>query len=182
MSALYFAYGSNLLPARLSARCSSSRKVGRARAHGYALDFSMPGADGSGKATLTRTSGAVTPGALYEIADDDLAILDHYEGRGRAYDRLDALEVEVDDLRDRVAAISYVAITRDLRQVPFDWYLALVLAGARHWSLDAAHLERLAAVRHGSDPQPDRRGRSEALAAFAAHGIADYRTILQPAG
>ena len=55
----YFAYGSNMLTARLKARCSGAELVGRAFADGWGIEFSKPGEDGSGKATLgsTKISG-----------------------------------------------------------------------------------------------------------------------------
>ena len=54
MTFLYFGYGSNMLTERLRARerCPSAKCIGIAEVTGYALEFSKPGEDGSGKATL----------------------------------------------------------------------------------------------------------------------------------
>ncbi len=65
---LYFAYGSNLLSTRLTARCPSARVVGVAMTADWTVSFTKPGGDGSGKAGLVQRQGAVQPGVVYELA------------------------------------------------------------------------------------------------------------------
>ncbi|RNF34126.1 gamma-glutamylcyclotransferase family protein [Paracoccus methylarcula] len=95
MSIFYFAYGSNMLPARLAARCPSAKLIGRAHAPGYRVRFAKRGMDGSAKATLVTSEGAAS-GVLFTLDPKDLAALDRAEGAGRGYDRLDDFSIRHD--------------------------------------------------------------------------------------
>lgn len=178
MPFLYFAYGSNLLPERLLPRCPSARTIGRAKADGFDLDFSKVSKDKSGKATLVEAAGAVTPGALYEIDDDELRSLDKHEGLGSGYYRTTELRVELDGTSELIDTVSYIADDRNANLKPYDWYLALVIAGAQHHGLAAKHLERLQSVQYTIDSDIGRVGRRGALAAFEAHGVGNYQEFL----
>ena len=85
-----------MLAARLRARCPSARVIGRAEATGFHLTFDKIGQDGSGKATLVPGDGVV-PGVLFDLAAEDVHLLDRIEGLGRGYDRV-MLDL-VDDIR-----------------------------------------------------------------------------------
>ena len=150
-----------MLAARLRARCASARVIGLGMAPGFVIAFDKIGQDGSGKATLVSGEGAV-PGVLFDLAEADLAVLDQIEGLGRGYDRV-MLDVHGQ------AAMAYIAppAFRDPSMRPFDWYLALVLAGAHQAGLPAEWIARLAAERAIPDPDPDRPRRIEALALLA---------------
>lgn len=141
---LYLAYGSNLHPARLAARVGSPALVATAIVRGRELRFHKLGRDGSGKCDAVPGAGALH-GALYELDDAALARLDRHEGVGAGYERARLLvESEV----GRVAAVTYLAqpdhVDPDAR--PFEWYRALVLAGARHHGFPRAYVEAIAAV------------------------------------
>jgi len=157
--ALYFAYGSNMLAARLRARCPSTKVIGRGEADGFDLRFDKIGQDGSGKATLVGAPGRVVPGVVFDLRDEDLAQLDLIEGLGRGYDRVMLPE----------GAFAYLAPPpfRNPAMRPFDWYLDLVLAGAREGGLPADWIARLAGEACIPDPEPDRPRRIEALALLA---------------
>ena len=68
-----------MLAARLRARCPSARVIGRAEATGFHLTFDKIGQDGSGKATLVPGDGVV-PGVLFDLAAEDVHLLDRIEG------------------------------------------------------------------------------------------------------
>ncbi|MFV0299745.1 MAG: gamma-glutamylcyclotransferase family protein [Paracoccus sp. (in: a-proteobacteria)] len=176
MSFLYFAYGSNMLPARLTARCPSARVTGAAVAPGWRVAFGKHGRDGSGKATLIADAGGRAPGMLFRIGKDDLPALDRAEGVGKGYDRRDDLRIEAEG--GGLAAVSYVAPHPRPGLMPFDWYLALVVAGAELGGLAPAHVAALRRQGWRADPEPDRLGRSAALRALAAHGRADVAAVL----
>jgi len=184
VSFLYFAYGSNMLPARLAARCPSARVMGVATASGRRLEFSKPGKDGSGKATLKETSDGAqkTPGIVFEIARRDLASLDRAEGAGFGYDRLDDFKVQARAPHASCTVTTYLARRTDIRLRPFDWYLALVLAGARCHGLGASYERQLRQGGYEVDTDLAREGRVEALVALDAHGHADYAPLLAQAG
>ncbi|WP_435140424.1 gamma-glutamylcyclotransferase family protein [Pseudopelagicola sp. nBUS_19] len=145
MGLKYFAYGSNMLPARLQARCSTARVIGTATARNFGLEFSKPSKDGSGKATLIESTfqELATPGVLFEIEKTELRQLDRAEGAGYGYDRDDGFRVTCASTGETVTATTYLASTADPKLKPFDWYLALVLAGSHHHNLHVDHLMRL---------------------------------------
>lgn len=154
---LYFAYGSNMSPARLRAvdRTPSAQCVGTARVAGYRLVFDKVGRDGSGKADCERTDARlhVVHGVLFRIADSDRPALDRAEGLGNGYDAFD-IRVETDS--GSVSALTYLATHKDATLAPFSWYMQHVLNGARQCGLPQAYIakiERVAAVR---DPDAER--------------------------
>ncbi len=106
---LYFAYGSNMLSERLTARCPSARFICTADAPRYVLKFSKPSTDGSGKATLVKGQlDDKQPGGLYEIERSELPDLDKAEGNGKGYTRVDDFSVVRSDDGHRVDVTTYV--------------------------------------------------------------------------
>jgi hypothetical protein len=178
MTFVYFAYGSNMLPARLSGRCPSARVHAVSFAKDYALEFSKLSTDGSGKATLVQCRGASVPGVLFEIDCREQSALDAHEGAGLGYDRVDDFWVEAAPTGERVCSTTYIATETEIRLQPFDWYLAVVIAGALHHGLDALHITQLRACGHQIDPHASRRTRLQAIEAMGKHGIADYHALL----
>lgn len=169
----YFAYGSNMLDERLThrTRCPSARLLGTGSAAGWRLAFAKRGADGSGKATMLRSSRAAdrVHGVLFQIDLAERAALDGVEGPD--YERLDDLDVALDD-GVRARASVYVARDGaiDPTLVAFDWYRALVIAGARRHRLPAAVIAEIESVRVRPDPNPARDQRLIALEQLAAAG------------
>ncbi|KFE36587.1 gamma-glutamylcyclotransferase family protein [Thioclava atlantica] len=169
MTALpYLAYGSNLLTARLAARCPSARAFGAGFVPGHALDFSKHGRDGSGKATLTQGAGAV-PGVLFEIAPQDIPALDAAEGAGLHYEKIELV------LACGTRAFTYRALMRRDGLAPFEWYLALIRAGRREHGLSLDDLSGISAL---PDPEPERPAFAIARAALAQAGYRDWRAAL----
>jgi hypothetical protein len=179
MTFLYFAYGSNMLPARLLDRCPSARSVGVGIARDLALEFSKASKDGSGKATLVAAEGTRVPGVIFEIDLAERSELDRHEGLGSGYRRDDALLID-DAARGGIARTSsYLGTSLDAQLKPFDWYLAIVIAGANHHGLDAGHIAALRATEFVEDANIDRKTRVAAIEAMRKHGIGDYRVLLE---
>ncbi|KEP69372.1 hypothetical protein DL1_03920 [Thioclava dalianensis] len=168
MTLPYFAYGSNLLTARLAARCPSVRVIGTGRLPGHRLDFSKYGRDGSGKATITQGAGTV-PGVLFAIAAEDIPALDAAEGAGTHYDKIDVV------LEDGRRAFTYRALMRREGIAPFAWYLALIRAGRAEHGLGA---QDLCAITAEPDPEPNRPGFIAARTALQQAGYRDWRAAL----
>lgn len=166
-----------MLPARLVARCPSAQVFGRAAAPGWRVEFWKHGRDGSGKATLIEDTATQVPGVLYRIEDGDLAALDRAEGAGFGYDRLDDLAIDAAGTTLRVT--SYVASHPEPDLLPFDWYLALVVAGAEQAGLGADHIAALRRHDWQVDAFLARAGRQEGLRALTAHGWADAAAVLR---
>ena len=167
----YFAYGSNLLLARLRQddRAPSAKRIGIAAIDRYSLRFHKVGADGSGKCDAfgTGVEGDCLHGCLYEIEHEEWTALDRAEGVGYLRTRL-----EVRWQGQIVAAQTYVAREHhhDPSLLPFDWYLELVLAGARESGLPEAQIERLEGIRATRDPDRARFLRHRALLATLPRG------------
>ncbi len=171
----YFAYGSNLLTQRLVARCPSARAIGPAVLDGHSLRFAKYSwMDGSGKATIAAGDDQVQ-GMLFEMAMVDHAALDAIEGVGKGYDRWEGVEVLADNRP--TTAVTYIASDPRDALRPFDWYLALILAGAQQHGL-AQVAQAVADVSHQADPQADRPGRVAAIAALEAAGHGNWRRLL----
>lgn len=175
---LYFAYGSNLLSHRLIARCSSARIVSIAKCVDYSVNFTkLSHRDGSGKASLNKAIGAVAHGVVFEIERKERATLDWFEGAGLGYDRVDDLCVCLSDGKETLVSTYLGTDPRpDLR--PFDWYLALILAGAAEHALDPTHTATLRASRFTPDPIACRETRLAAINALSAAGHHKWLDLL----
>lgn len=178
MSLLYFAYGSNLLPERLTTRCPSAVPHSSGIAANYDLDFSKVSSDNSGKATLFARKGKTTSGYIYALDENDLPNLDRHEGLGKGYRRDDNFLVAMAGSEESISTVCYLATWRDPHTVPYDWYLALVVAGAIHHGFEAAAIKKLQSTHYKPDPQEGRIGRRQAIEVFARRGVTDYREYL----
>lgn len=83
----YFAYGSNMLTRRLTARAPSAKRVAIGFAQGRRLSFDKLSSDGSGKcdAEATNISTDRVYGVIFEIAEYDRQPLYIAEGAGKGY-------------------------------------------------------------------------------------------------
>jgi hypothetical protein len=162
-SFLYFAYGSNLLTRRLRARTASATPIGWAVLPDHGLRWHMASSDGSGKCDVVDDAATASPvhGVVYRIDGREKALLDRAESLGVGYrDALVAVHLDGQVVKARV----YRALRTDAAMLPYDWYHALVLAGAREHGLPHDYLRTLAAVRTRPDPDADRAERHFALA------------------
>ncbi len=160
----YFAYGSNLLTARLRARVPSARPLGVARLAQQTLEFSKRSwVDGSGKCTIV--SGAehdVVWGVVFEMDGVDRPALDRAEGLGNGYEER---EVLVTLGGEDVEAFTYVVQPSHHQPglVPWDWYLALVVGGAEEHGLPDEYVAGVRAQAADTDPDEERAARMWAL-------------------
>lgn len=169
---LYFAYGSNMLTARLQARCPSAKARRVATADNYSLAFFKRGRDGSGKATLVPNTfvGQRVVGVVFELDERELSQLDRFEGAGKGYDRMERFPVRTDEGTGKLEAFTYIAndgfLNPDLK--PYDWYLRLVVAGAREHALPEEYVAAIESTQTAGDLVQDRPSRIEALALLGA--------------
>ncbi len=143
----YFAYGSNLAPARMRERVPSARGLGAARLPGYRLTLDKRGADGSGKANLREEADAAVWGALYAVGPDDWPRLDGFE---RDYERV---AVRVEWRGAEQDAMTYVSRRLTDAPVAFRWYKQLIVEGARAQQLPESWIRLLAALPEQPDPR-----------------------------
>ncbi len=163
----YFAYGSNLLTQRLRSpdRCPSAGVIAPGVLLGYRLKFHKLGRDGSGKCDIwpTGNESDQVHGVLFRIAHGDQPNLDQAESLGIGYRDL---QVTIQAATESVPACTYQALQIQTGLKPFNWYLQLILAGARQHQFPPAYLALLANVATQSDPDHHRRDRHLALLTF----------------
>ena len=155
MTVRYFAYGSNLLFARLYARCSTIVHIGVGRLERHRLTFNKPGGDNSGKCGIEEVdSDEFVLGVLYQMDKNEKPVLDKIEGNGRGYiDR----EVRVHTASGTMDCFTYYPTVFNAELRPYDWYKAFVLEGARENSFPMHYMEMIAAVESTPDPHHRRR-------------------------
>lgn len=149
---------------RIQARVAGAQALGRAVLAGHRLVFhKIHRADGSGKCDvqLSAEPGDAVHGALYRVSEDDLFVLDGFEGRGHAYERR-YLAVTDADGQTQTACI-YVALDIDPTVKPFSWYKEHVLRGAVANALPAHYLAMIQAVESHDDPDAERHARELAI-------------------
>jgi gamma-glutamylcyclotransferase len=159
---VYFAYGSNMLTARLVSRCPGAKEIGTAQLAGYLLRFDKGSKDGSGKGTLHSTSNSqdIIYGVLFDVPQSQQCDLDQAE---KGYDRK-LVRVEVLN-SEPVDAETYIAQEANLapNAIPYDWYMALLITGALSHDLPQTYVDSLRAAKARPDPDLNRPGRLEAL-------------------
>ncbi|MEQ8798353.1 MAG: gamma-glutamylcyclotransferase family protein [Salinisphaeraceae bacterium] len=138
----YFAYGSNMLTARLRRRVRGARPLGPARLKGHALRFHMNGGDGSGKcnAFATGRPSDVVHGVIFEIDDRRLRKLHAAEGPGYEF-----IQVQVETDNGSLPAGTYRARNAwlDDAMAPYTWYQAFVVAGGREHGLPGEYIAQI---------------------------------------
>ncbi|MCW5744665.1 MAG: gamma-glutamylcyclotransferase [Alphaproteobacteria bacterium] len=151
-SVWYFAYGSNMNPARLKERCSDKgapvleRIAGRLP--GWRLEFNKQRLNRpeEGAANVVTDKDGQVEGTLNRMPSAGLDLLDVDEGVARGQYRRHAIRVQRADSGDWVDATMYVAlpavVAPNLR--PPRWYLEHLLAGRDLLSAD--YYARLAGV------------------------------------
>jgi hypothetical protein len=143
MLSRYFAYGSNMNPARVAARGLAFTALESARLRGFTLEFHKHSPDhpGAGHATIAWAPEQSVEGVLFTLAGPaEIARMDRFERTPINYSR-DVVVVEA--AQGPVAAWTYFAnpavLMPGLR--PPRAYLQHLLAGAQYLSAD--YLERL---------------------------------------
>jgi hypothetical protein len=160
---LNFAYGSNMLSARLRQRVPGALLIGAVMLHVHALRWHKVAKDGSGKCDIVPAEPAsVVHGVLYEIPAQEKQHLDRAEGLGFGYAEKDIL---VECRTAMLTATAYVATHVDESILPFTWYRALVIAGAVEHGLPIEYVDGLRAIDAKLDADAQRHAQHMALAA-----------------
>jgi hypothetical protein len=159
----YFAYGSNLLKAKLC-ECVPSALV-RAVGYlpGYTVRYNKRSKDGSAKCNLVRTNENDTVyGVVYDFLHEEKPSLDEHEGLGRGY-HTEEIRVVTED--GQTGAYTYVADDSavDDSLKPYSWYKDLVVEGAKRHLLPTKYIEQLECVNAVKDPDPEREERNRRL-------------------
>lgn len=148
----YLAYGSNLHPQRLQARVASARPVDTVRLPGWALAFHKRSHDGSAKCNIIETGNRqdVVYAAIFTIARQEKAILDHHEGLGRGYHEQIFHLPNYGNVFCYRAAAEYI----DEQLSPYSWYKRLVVLGSRYHRFPETYIDAIEATPAVDDPDP----------------------------
>jgi hypothetical protein len=151
----YFAFGSNLNYNRLRQRIGEFSILGVACLSGHQLVFHKQGGDRSGKCTVINHPDHNVWGVIYGINPDQKQKLDYFEGVGHGYS---AVYHDVEQFGISVNALLYQAQldAMDDGLLPFDWYKAYVLSGARYHQLPEGYIEQIELTPSICDPDPQR--------------------------
>ncbi len=136
-------------PEEMAQRCVSARLVGSARLPDHRLAFtrrSVRNYPGSGVADLLHAPGETVWGALYEVGEQDLAVLDHKEAAGQAYERVLVNVLSRDG--SPVEAIAYTVIEKaDPEVSPSARYITELVEGAHACALPDDYVALLESLR-----------------------------------
>ncbi len=134
MAFAYFAYGSNLWPLRMRARCPSAVAIATGRLAGWELRYAKPGVDGTAKLDIVPRRGFEVHGAVYAIEDAERPALDAAEPG------YDAVTVSVDTDAGPLAVLAYRWPGPVTDAGPAAWYRRMAVVGARHHRLPEGYV------------------------------------------
>lgn len=157
----YFAYGANVHPGWLRRRIPAAEVVGPATLPCHRIAFHKRGRDGAGKSNAWYTGDPSDrlPGVLYRLPAHDFQLL------GAAGAGYVAAEVMIETAAGPLPALTWRADPAQIQEGlrPWDWYVALIRAGAALHGLPEAHRRWLASVPCDLDPDRDRAAVAFAL-------------------
>ncbi|PZD72483.1 hypothetical protein C1752_03689 [Acaryochloris thomasi RCC1774] len=157
---LYFAYGSNMLTARLQQRVPSATAVTSGHIERQHLVFNKLGKDGSGKANIEPHPHQRVYGVVYRMDPCELGPLDQAESLGVGYEHH---RVTVQSALGEQEILTYRAIKLATGLKPYRWYLDLMLSGAMTHGLPPDYIAALATCPAALDPDSERRRRHHSL-------------------
>lgn len=151
---IYFAYGPDMNPARMVQRSPGHRSLGVARLENYWFSFPrFSPSERSATISIVESPGSVVWGALYELPEEDVPILNHIHGFDPegppGINEHVAREVNVQRLGhvQPLVASTYIAVADERKAQPSEAYMMLILDGARYHGLPKAYLAALQAVK-----------------------------------
>ena len=130
----YIAYGSNINLRQMKYRCPNSKVVGRGVVERWKLYFNL-----HADIRYTGNKEDVVPVLIWDIADEDWAALDRYEGYPRYY-RKEQIKVEMSDKKE-IEAMVYI-MNGGRKMLPTRGYAETILKGYRDIGLDESYLAK----------------------------------------
>ena len=146
---LYFAYGSNMNSEQMRGRCPTARFQTIAHLDGFKLAFPRESkAWGGGVASAVPDPTGQVWGVIYKISDAEQPVLDRHEGfstqrpaLANDYQRVEKRVVGKDGTPIKV--LTYVANNQPNPPLPSARYVALLVAGAKHFQLPPEYIALL---------------------------------------
>ena len=122
----YFAYGSNLNRKQMAERCPESEPR-------FLIFTGWSRQWRSGTASIKPFQGQKVPGAVYELSERDLRLLDRHEGYPALYNRMNVLVITEEG--EAVRAVTYIKREQSEETRPTMEYLAVIQQGYRDWEI-----------------------------------------------
>lgn len=133
----YFAYGSNMSPQQMAARCPGARALGSARLEGWRFHITT-----RGTASILPHSERAVHGVLWRCSYEHVHTLDRFEGVAwRNYFRRH-VAVEISDGRS-LRALTYVSARRYPGVARANYMLTRVIPAAMAFDLPKIYLAEL---------------------------------------
>ena len=133
-SMYYFAYATNLSRKPMAERCPNSKPKFMATLPNYKLIFTGWSRQWrGGVASIKPLRGEKVIGAVYEISETELKLLDKYEDYPSAYNRMNVTVWT--DAGDPIEAITYIKFEQSQEAKPSREYLAIIQQGYSDWQI-----------------------------------------------
>lgn len=163
---VYFAFGANVHPGWLRRRIPGAELLGTGTLPGHRLAFRKRGRDGAGRSDACPDSAARLPGALYAFDVADFELL------GAAGAGYRPAEVMVETAAGAREAVCWRADPAEVEEGlrPWDWYVALIRAGAVLLGLPGEHVRWLESVPVAVDRDRERVALARAVIAAGLPG------------
>jgi len=134
---LYFAYGSNLYPPQMQARCPGAQALTRGMLENWQLILTK-----RGTANIISKPGALVHGGLWKFQPHHVAIMDRWEGVSSGVYRKAWLPVRTAD-GGLKTALTYVGAHRSYGRASPHYIINAMIPGALAFALPEAYLEEI---------------------------------------
>ncbi len=130
----YFAYASNLNQKQMRERCSDSKPLFKAILPNHKLIFAgWRRKWRGGVATIKPSRDEKVYGAVYEISERCLRILDGHEDYPTVYDRFNVLVIKEDG--EALEAVTYIRREQSEETKPSQEYIEVIRQGYKDWGI-----------------------------------------------
>lgn len=130
----YFAYAANLNRKQMSAHCPDSKPRFAATLPNHRLIFTGWSRQWrGGVASIKPLQGEKVVGAVYEVSERDLRLLDKYQGYPANYDRVTKRVITESD--QWLEVLTYIKRQQSEETEPSRDYLTLIQQGYRDWGI-----------------------------------------------
>ena len=130
----YFAYASNLNRKQMTEHCPNGKPEFMATLPNYKLIFAGWSREWKGGvASIKPFKGEKVIGAVYEVSDRDLRLLDKHEGYPTIYHRFNVTVWT--ETGESVEAVTYIKVDQSEETQPSEGYLAIIQQGYRDWGI-----------------------------------------------
>jgi len=134
---------------QIQRRCPSAQFVCVARLKNYRFAIARHSRlRNCGTANIFADTGSEVWGIVYDLSEQDLAILDGFED---GYRREKAFVLAAGDTQSSVEVLVYIAEREDNVPLPNPEYKRLIVAGARHWNIPEFYCSMLEKIQANTD-------------------------------